>query len=587
MVDDNLEYQRWNKTFDSPSRSALSRLARDTAELKDPPLISVLVPVADPDPEVLNAALDSVLKQLYPKVELCIADDASQNQDVTSLLRRITKSDPRVKLHFRQTRGGISATTNDALSMATGDYVALLDHDDVLPHAALALVAKELARHPDTILLYTDEDKIALTGERIDPYFKPDWNPALLLGQNYICHLTVLRTSTVRELGGWRSEYDGCQDYDMVLRASQVAGSHRVRHLAWPCYHWRMSSTSTALSMETKPLVPARARRAVEEHLDRLGLKGKVETAWNGSLYQRIRWELPSDPPAVTVIIPTKDGSKLLDCLTSLLEKTEYPSMSVLVIDNGSTKPDTLELLHALADEGRIRLRNDPRSPFNFSALNNSAVAEVTDPYVLLLNDDTEVVHGDWLSEMMGWAMQPDVGIVGARLLYPDGRIQHAGILLGPQGIASHFYWKQSHDQIEVFARSHLAQDLSAVTGACMLVKRSVWQELGGLDEENLAVNYNDVDFCLRVRKAGYRVIWTPFATLIHHESVSRAEKLTKLEGRREVIRERNFVRQRHLDLIENDPAHNPNLSIQNLSLGKFSWPPRWDPWGNCPLSPQ
>jgi len=580
--DDQGEYQRWLKTFDRPSKAVVSKLRREIESQHSLPLISVLMPVADPHPEHLEAAIDSVLGQPYSRLELCIVDDASHNPEVLSLLRATQGSDPRVKLHFRTSRGGIARATNDALSLATGDYVAPVDHDDLLAHAALLLVAKELLEHPGTVLLYTDEDKIDEEGTRFDPHLKPDWNPALLLGSNYVCHLCVLETKVVRQLGGWRSECDGAQDYDMVLRVSSVATPAQIRHLPWPCYHWRVSRTSTSASIDAKPYVREAAYKALTEHLHAIGAKAEVQPAWEGSFYQRVTWKLPATPPAVTIVIPTRDGRKLRDCVTSLLEKTEYPSMSVVIIDNGSERPEAMELLDSLSSDERVVVRRDPRSPFNFSALNNAAIAEVNTPYVLLLNDDTEVTHGDWLKEMIGWALQPEVGIVGARLLYPDGRIQHAGILLGVGGIASHFYWKQPHDQIELFARSHLAQDLSAVTAACMLVKRSVWQELGGLDESNLAVNYNDIDFCSRAKKAGYRVIWTPFATLIHHESVSRAEKLTKLEGRRQVVEEREFVREHHLDLICNDPAYNPNLSLENLSLGNFAWPPRAWPWDHA-----
>jgi GT2 family glycosyltransferase len=580
--EENGEYQRWIKAFDQPSKALVSSLRKEIESQSRRPLISVLMPVADPSPEHLRAAIDSVLGQPYSRLELCIVDDASRDPKVLSLLRATQKSDPRVKLHLRTSRGGIAAATNDALSLATGDYVALVDHDDLLAQGALLLVAKELLEHPETVVLYTDEDKINEEGTRFEPYFKPDWNPALLLGENYISHLCVLQKQVVKQLGGWRSECDGAQDYDMVLRVSRVTSPAQVRHLPWPCYHWRSSRTSTSASIDNKPYVREAAYRALTDHLQAIGTKARVQPAWENSPYQRIIWELPSSPPPITIVIPTRDGRKLRDCVTSLLEKTEYPSMSVVIIDNGSEKPETLELLDSLSADERVVIRRDPRSPFNFSALNNAAIAEIDTPYVLLLNDDTEVTHGDWLKEMIGWALQPGVGIVGARLLYPDGRIQHAGILLGVGGIASHFYWKQPHDQIELFARSHLAQDLSAVTAACMLVKRSVWQELAGFNENNLAVNYNDIDFCSRAKKAGYRVIWTPFATLIHHESVSRAEKLTKLEGRRQVLEEREFIRQHHLDLICNDPAYNPNLSLENLSLGNFAWPPRAWPWGQA-----
>jgi len=562
------EYLSWLESYDS-----LDDVSRDVIRslielMSDPPLISVLLTVADPPPEHLEAAIDSVLGQLYPHFELCIVDDASSDSEIKELISRASESDPRVKAVFRSSRGHISAATNDALALATGEWVLTLDHDDMLSEVALYLLAREARERPEALIVYSDEDKLDLEGNRVTPYFKSDWNPALLLGQNYMCHFCALRTSLVREIGGWREGYEGSQDHDLVIRATEKASSDQIVHIPWICYHWRMSERSTSSDIVAKPYAIEAARKAVEDHLTRTGAQGRVVPAWEDAQFQRVVWELPEDPPAVTVIIPTKDGDTLPRCLETLLAKTDYPAMSVLVVDNGSSQPSTLELLRRMEHEGAISVVRDELQPFNFSALNNRAVAHVDTPYVLLLNDDTEVVHADWLSEMVGWALQPDVGIVGARLLYPNGTIQHAGVVLGLGGVAGHVYWQADQEDPGYFGRARLAQDLSAVTAACMLVDRRLYEELGGMDEEVLSVAFNDVDLCIRARAIGRRVIYTPFATLIHHESVSRGHDDLDYRRRQRLARESRIMRSRYKDVIWQDPFWNPNLSLK----GAFAW---------------
>jgi GT2 family glycosyltransferase len=562
------EYLSWIENYDR-----LDDISRDVIRslielMSDPPLISILLTVADPPPEHLEAAIDSVLGQLYPHFELCIVDDASTDSEVKALISRASEGDPRVKAVFRSSRGHISVATNEALALATGEWVLTLDHDDVLSEVALYLLAREASERPEALIVYSDEDKLDPEGNRVTPYFKSDWNPSLLLGQNYMCHFCALKTSLVRELGGWREGYEGSQDHDLVIRATEKARSDQIVHIPWVCYHWRMSERSTSSDIVAKPYAIEAARKAVEDHLRRAGAKGRVVPAWEDSQFQRVVWELPEDPPPITVIIPTKDGNTLPRCLETLLAKTDYPAMSVLLVDNGSSQPSTLELLRRMEHEGAISVVRDDLQPFNFSALNNRAVAKVDTPYVLLLNDDTEVVHADWLSELIGWALQPDVGIVGARLLYPNGTVQHAGVVLGLGGVGGHVYLQADQEDPGYFGRARLVQDVSAVTGACMLIDRSLYEELGGMDEEELPVSFNDVDLCMRARAAGRRVIYTPFATLIHHESVSRGHDDLDYRRRQRLARESRIMRSRYKDLIWKDPFWNPNLSLK----GALAW---------------
>jgi GT2 family glycosyltransferase len=518
------------------------------------------MPVFDPDPAILDAAIQSVRDQSYNRWELCIADDSSSNPAVADVLRSHSNADPRIKLHFRNARGNISAASNTALEMATGDYVALFDHDDLLPPLALHWVVESINRHPDAQILYSDEDKIDEQGRRFDPYFKSDFNHVLLLAQNMISHFGVYRRDLVVSVGGFRLEFEGSQDYDLVLLCVAAVSRDAIVHIPRVLYHWRAIAGSTALSPTEKPSAASAAQRAVTEHVRRFDSGATVEPAPESPMHLRIRHSLPSPAPLVSIVICTRDHESLLrTAIESISNKTTYPNYEIVALDNGSRDAATLDYLASISVLPGITVIRDD-SPFNYSRLNNTAVSHTRGQVICLLNDDIEVLTPEWLEEMASFAVQPHVGAVGARLWYPDGTLQHGGVIIGIGGVAGHAHPRLPRNQPGYFSRGVLQQELSAVTGACLMVRRDVFDEVGGLDEK-IAVAFNDVDLCLRLRAAGYRNIWTPFAELIHHESASRGyednpEKIARFQ--REVL----FMEDRWGAVLDSDPYYNPNLSM-------------------------
>ncbi|HXZ62183.1 MAG TPA: glycosyltransferase family 2 protein, partial [Acidimicrobiales bacterium] len=499
----------------------------------------------------------------------CVVNDASEADYVTDVLDRYAKLDHRIKVVHLAENSHISAATNAALEMATGDWVAFMDHDDLLPQHALALVAEAIVnaaeRGDDLGLLYSDEDKIDHTRERHSPYFKPEFDRLLLLGQNYLTHFLVVRRDLVAAAGGMRIGFEGSQDWDLALRVTERLEDSQVVHIPHVLYHWRSHHDSTAAALSAKPYAADAGRRAVAEHLARVCRPAQVSTLPSG--HNRVTWPLPEAPPLVSVVIPTRDGVYLRRCLDSLLERTEYPSLEVTVVDNGSTDP---EVLAYLAGRNDVTVLRDER-PFNYSTLNNEAVEQATGEVVCLLNDDTEVISGSWLTEMVSQLLQPRVGAVGAKLYYDDGTIQHAGVVLGVGGVAGHLYRRAAGDSHGQMGRLRLAQNLSAVTAACMVTRRRLWEQLGGLESVHLAVAFNDVDFCLRLRQAGWQVVWTPAAELIHHESVSRG---TEKKRRSAFAAEERYIQERWGPALRRDPAYSPNLSLV-VENGSLAWPPR------------
>jgi len=521
-------------------------------------LISVLMPTYNPHPAHLKAAIESVQRQLYSRWELCIADDASTTPEVRALLQSLAAHDPRIRCVFREKNGHISAASNSALTLAQGDFIALLDQDDVLADHALAAAACALEAHPEAGLVYSDEDKIDDQGYRFSPHFKPDWNPFLLRSQNYICHLAVLRRSLVSAVGGFRMGLEGSQDHDLLLRCTERLQSHQIVHIPHVLYHWRVHEASTASKLDSKPYAQVAGCRAIQDHLVRLGVRGSVET---DGMFYRVKYESASPEPRVSIILLTRDRPELLrSCVQSVLTRTAYDNLEIVIVDNGTQNTDALALLSTFAQDPRVRLLRDP-SPFNYSALNNRAVAHASGEYLCLMNNDIEVLDEGWLREMIAVARQPGVGAVGARLYYPDGTIQHAGVILGPGGIACHPFRLQSKQNGHYMARSQLMQNLTAVTAACMLTPATLYRSLGGLDEAHLAVAYNDIDYCLRICEAGYTVVYDPYAEFVHHESVSRGredtpEKQARFRG------EKEYMQTRWQAWLNRDRAYNPNLTL-------------------------
>ena len=569
------DYARWIRCYDQLQREDVKRVREQIAQFQYSPLISVLLPVYNSNLKWLRRAISSVQKQLYPRWELCIVDDASTDRKIWPFLQRCARQDRRIKLMRRTENGHISAASNDALRLATGDFVALLDHDDELAPTALYFVALALNKNRDLQLLYSDEDKLEERNRRSEPYFKSDWNPELFLAQNFVSHLSIYRTDLIHRIGGFRIGFEGSQDYDLALRCIEQIRPEEIEHLPWVLYHWRAGDQSTASNPTAKPYAQEAARRAVQEHLKRTGVTGTVVPSHG--VYLQTKYALPNERPMVSIIIPTRDqASSLKKCVHSIFEKTDYPAYELIVLDNESHDSEALEFLAELKKRDGVRVERIDDA-FNYSRLNNRGVELSRGSFVALLNNDVEVLHADWLTEMVSRAMQPKVAMVGARLRYPNGTIQHGGVILGAGGIAGHAHAGLRRGEPGYFARAHLAQDVSAVTTACALVKRDVYLQVGGFDE-NLAVTFNDVDFCLRLREAGYRILWTPYAELIHHESASRGFDDSAPKQVR-FLAEVDYMKSKWGDKLQRDPFYNPNLSLDE-DLFTLAFPPRTTkPW--------
>jgi GT2 family glycosyltransferase len=500
----------------------------------------------------LRAAIESVRRQLYENWELCIADDASPKAHVRDVLNEYAAKDQRIRIRLLDKNLGIAGASNAAISLATGDFVGLLDHDDELDPAALLEVAALLNEHPDTDMIYTDEDKLDLDGRRRDPFFKPNWSPTTFLSYMYTCHFGVYRKTLIDSLGGFRQGVDGSQDYDLVLRLTEQTS--RIRHIPKVLYHWRMTPQSTAMNPSNKNYTEQAASKALADAMQRRGVPvteiaiGRLPTTY------RVRYRLPAGA-VVHMIIPSKNNvGYLRRCLRSILEKTAYQDYRIHVVDNGSDDAATLAYLDELQREPRVRVLHY-NHPFNYSAINNWAISQIDGQYLLLLNDDTEVIAPDWLEAMLEQAGRPEVGAVGAKLLYPDGRIQHGGVILGIGGVAAHAHKYYSASHPGYFSRLEVVQNFSAVTAACLMTRREVFDQVGGFNETDLAVAFNDVDLCLRIREAGYQIIYTPFAELYHHESVSRGLCLSGDEV--------GYMQHTWGRLLVQDPFYNPNLTMR------------------------
>ena len=562
-------YDKWVALYDTLDDDARDGIRRRLSALSDPPLVSVILPVYNTPEPFLRQAVDSVVGQLYPHWELCIADDCSTDPRVGELLAEYASSDQRISVCRRTENGHISASSNSALALAKGEWIASLDHDDVLAEHALAMAVLALSGHPDAGLLYTDEDKLDDDGRRHSPYFKPDFDPLLFLGQNYPCHLSMIRRDLVERVGGYRAGFEGSQDWDLILRVSERLTRSQVVHVPHVLYHWRVHTGSTASSLTAKPYAAAAGRQAVAEHLRRTGREARVTTV-PVTGFNKVQWKHPDPAPRVSIVVPTHDGRYLGRCIDSVRRFTMYPNYEIVVVDNGSRHREVLEFLRVR--DAELTVIRDER-PFNFSALNNMAAERTTGDVLCLLNDDTEVYTGDWLGEMVRQLMQDKVGAVGAKLYFGDGRqVQHAGVVLGIGGVAAHVHRFRDRIDRGYFGRLDLAQHFSAVTAACMVVRREAWDEVGGLDAEHLPVAYNDIDFCLRLGEAGWRVVWTPSAELIHHESATRSTDTESEQVRSSP--EYLYMQERWRSRLRNDPAYNPNLSMWDDNFA-LAFPPR------------
>jgi len=518
--DDWIEVNKWNAKREAFLRQRLQ-------EVNDAPLLSVIMPVYDPPVEYLNRAIASVCSQVYGNWELCIADDASKNGEVRSVLLKWSEADERIKVCYRETNGNISVATNSGAALAGGSHLVFLDQDDLLTPNALGEIALYLAGKPETDILYSDDDKIDTEGKRFAPQFKPNWSPELLLSYMYFSHVFVVSRTLFHEVGGVRIGFEGSQDYDLALRVSEKA--RHVGHIPLVLYHWRVLPNSTASSAKAKPDSMKVGRKAVQDALVRRGLQATAyQPEWAiesgvGIFSHRF---VHTNPPGVTIIIPTKDQVKVLkNCVNSILEITEYPNYLILIIDNDSVEPGTTAYLQKFSDHPRVKVVriSSPDGWFNYSYINNRAVEFARSEYVLFLNNDIEVLRKDWLSQMVGCGQIAGVGATGAKLLYPDRRIQHAGVLIKfYRGMAGHAFKGASVRETGYLAYPKVLRNYSAVTAACLLTPRKLFIEMGGFDEKAFKVAYNDVDYCGRLLDRGYRVVYTPEAELIHHEGFSR-----------------------------------------------------------------
>ena len=556
----NPAYDQW-LLHNVPSVQELKEQRAASLCLSWQPLISVIMPVYNVPTELLTRAIDSVIAQSYPKWELCIVDDCSTDPHVRPLLQRVSRHDRRIRVSFADRNRGIAGASNACMEMARGDFVVFLDNDDELAPHALFFIAELLNRHPDADVIYSDEDKIAPGGTREHPFFKPDFSPDLLLCHNYICHMLVVRRSLVMDVGGFREEYDGAQDYDLILRVVQRTARNRIYHIPDILYHWRMVEGSTALNYWNKPQAKDATLRLIDEYLKNLlgqdyGTVEYVPMADNVLFYPRYALKRF---PLVSIVISTRDKVHLLRACIESLSRTTYPSYEIVLIDNNSQEQETKAYFDTLRQEHpHIRIIEYPH-PFNYSAINNFGIRQARGEVIILLNNDTELLTPDWIEIMLGYAQQRRVGAVGVKLLYPNGTIQHAGVILGLGGVAGHSHKYYPADHSGYGARLRTVCNYSAVTAACMMFRRDVWQQAGGLDER-LAVTFNDVDFCLRIRTLGYDIVYTPQVQLLHHESMSVGR--VHLDERTMDAQEIAFMKQRWGEALYIDPFYNLNLTL-------------------------
>jgi GT2 family glycosyltransferase len=492
--------------------------------------------------------IESVLKQTYAHWEICIADASVENSGIRDALRTYSEQDNRIKVSLLKKNGGIASNSNNALTLATGDFIALLDHDDTLAPNALFEVVSVLNEKPETDLIYFDEDKLSANGKiRRNPWFKPDWSPELLLSVNYLMH-SVIRRQLVTEAGGFISSTDGAQDWDLIFRC--IERTENIEHIPMILYHWREMKGSVAADQFAKPWVFDRQLRAIETHLSRIGING-VEAKYRRPGMVHVRW--PAFGAKVSIIIPTRDNVEYLrKCISSILKYTEYRNFEIIIVDNESEEVDTLAYYGVLDKFLNIRITSFV-GEFNYSAANNFGAAIAVGEALLFLNDDVEILDPGWLEEMLCWIEREEIGIVGAKLLYPDGSIQHAGVIVGMQGHASHVFMGTGEHYSGPFGSVDWYRDYSAVTGACMMIRKDVFERAGRFDE-NYQLVFSDIELCVRVRKQGYRILYNPFVRIRHYEGQSRGKHIPT----RDI--ELGYV---HLqDLVETyDPYYNRNLT--------------------------
>ena len=551
-----ISYENWIKETE-PSQKDL-QIQKNT-KFTFMPKISIIVPVWNTPKQFLIDMIESILNQTYSNWELCLADGGSSVPYVKEILETYRTKDNRIKVKYLTENKGITINSKEALTLASGDYIALLDHDDILAPFALFEVVKAINENPDTDFIYSDEDKISEDGKkRFDPHFKPDFALDTLRSYNYICHLSVIKKELWNEVGGFKEGYEGSQDYDLILRCIEKAKN--IIHIPKILYHWRVHETSVTQNPLSKLYAYASAKKALQDHLKRIGLKGKVSDGMCLGCY-KITYEI-SNFPKVSIIIPNKDHKRDLEkCITSIISKSTYKHYEIIIVENHSTEKELFEYYDYLAKHHNNISILEYKKPFNYSAANNFAVKFATGDILLFLNNDIEVINENWLEEMIQYAQRKDVGAVGSKLYYPDDTIQHGGVILGIGGIAGHAHKFFPKDSSGYFDRLMIVQNLSAVTGACLMMRKEIFNYVEGFDE-GYTLAFNDVDICLKIRERGYLIVWTPYAELYHYESKTRGYEDTPEKQERFRMEMERFWRKWYKVLEKGDPYYNPNLTL-------------------------
>lgn len=561
-IDSDYDYPEWV----SLTRTTEEELAQQRQFVFDyMPRLSVVIPAYKTPERFLSAMLDSLLAQTYTNWEVCVADGSPKGEGVERVLKRYAMKDERFRYVILGENKGISGNTNAAIEMATGDFIVLADHDDTLAPDALFECVKAINEDPEIDVVYTDEDKLDIDGgELFEPHFKPDFSPDLLTSVNYICHLFVVNHELLLEVGLFKEEFDGAQDYDFILRCTEKA--RKICHIPKALYHWRCHQDSTASNPESKLYAFEAGARAVKAHYDRLGIPAKsVEKGIDYGIYHTT-FNITGDP-LVSVIIPNKDHSADLDlCMRSLIEKSTYKNLEFIVVENNSTDPATFAYYEKMQKEFDFVHVVTWESEFNYSAINNFGVSFAKGEYLLFLNNDTELINPESIHEMLGFCQRDDVGITGVRLLYSDDTIQHAGVVVGFGGIAGHTFIGLHKAESSYFNQAMCARNYSAVTAACMMSKRSLFDEVGGFSED-LAVAFNDIDYCMKIRSLNKLVVYAPYALFYHYESKSRGLEDTPEKVERFNREIRKFSEKWPEILRDGDPYYNPNLTLRKSNF--------------------
>lgn len=552
-------YSRWLER-NLPTSSKLTMFKQEMRGFTKKPLFSIVIPVYNPRPDHLRAAIDSIINQVYPHWELCLADDCSTNSEIKEIIEEFKATDKRIKVVYREKNGHISAASNSGLEIATGDYIVLMDQDDLITQDALFQNAKVINKYDEVDLIYSDEDKIDDDLFHSYPHFKPDWSPDSLLSRNYLGHLTVFKTTLMRQIGGWREGFEGSQDYDLVLRFTELTNA--IYHIPLVLYHWRIHETSAAAGEEAKPYAYLAAKKALTEALTRRNEPGTVDFL-DGFRGYSIRYELKNTTDLVSIIIPTKDKTSILSkCIESIFEKSTYKNFEVVLVDNNSEEQEFFDYVETCKNRFGSQFKVIREEiPFNFSTLINRGVEASLGNYLLLLNNDTEVITPDWIEGMIEQAQRPSIGVVGVKLLYPNNTIQHAGVVMGLGGAAGHVLVGEDRFGPGYFNYVNMLNNYTVVTAACIMVRRDVFEAVNGFDEL-FTVEYNDVDFCLKIHALGYQNIYVPHVELYHYESISRGHPHMTKESYARHIREVGLLKDKWMDYIDHDPCYNPNLTL-------------------------